>query len=74
VETEPDAGSVKWGVSTTQAYFAKEHNHFFDGIDLSLIDWMRPFSEDKRESYCDLPRRMPSRRRGLQTRQGAFRR
>ena len=50
-ETEPDEGSIKWGVSTTQAYFPKDNSEFFDGNDLSIIDWIRQFSEDKRESY-----------------------
>ncbi len=48
---EPDSGSVKWGASITPAYFPKDHNSFFDGFDADLIEWMRQFSEDKRESY-----------------------
>ena len=50
-EIEPDEGEVKWGVSTTQAYFPKDNSEFFDGADINIIDWMRQFSEDKRESY-----------------------
>ena len=50
-ELEPDEGEVKWGVSTTQAYFPKDNSGFFDGSELELIDWIRQFSEDKRESY-----------------------
>jgi len=50
-EMEPDEGTVKWGVSTTQAYFPKDHNSFFEGCDLDIMDWMRQFSADKRESY-----------------------
>jgi ATPase subunit of ABC transporter with duplicated ATPase domains len=50
-ELEPDEGSVKWGVSTTQAYFPKDNADFFNECDLDLMDWMRQFSEDKRESY-----------------------
>jgi ATPase subunit of ABC transporter with duplicated ATPase domains len=50
-EMEPDSGTVKWGVSTTQAYFPKDHNRYFENCELSLMDWMRQFSEDKRESY-----------------------
>ena len=50
-ELEPDEGEVKWGVSTTQAYFPKDNSEFFDGSDLDIMDWMRQFSEDKRESY-----------------------
>jgi len=50
-ELDPDEGEIKWGVSTTQAYFPKDNSEFFDGGDLELIDWIRQFSEDKRESY-----------------------
>ena len=50
-EEAPDSGSVKWGASITPAYFPKEHNRYFENCDLDLIDWMRQFSEDKRESY-----------------------
>ena len=50
-ELEPDAGSIKWGVSTTQAYFPKDNSAYFNDCDLDLMDWMRQFSEDKRESY-----------------------
>ncbi|MDO4750024.1 MAG: ATP-binding cassette domain-containing protein [Eubacteriales bacterium] len=50
-ELEPDEGTVKWGISTTQAYFPKDHNHFFENCEYDLMDWMRQFSVDKRESY-----------------------
>ena len=50
-DLEPDEGSVKWGVSTTQAHFPKDNDVYFEGSTDNLIDWMRQFSEDKRESY-----------------------
>ena len=50
-EEEPDTGSVKWGASITPSYFPKDHNSYFEGCDFDLIEWMRQFSEDKRESY-----------------------
>ena len=50
-EEEPDSGSVKWGASITTAYFPKDHNSYFENCDYDLIDWMRQFSSDKRESY-----------------------
>ena len=50
-EIEPDEGTVKWGVSTTQAYFPKDNSDYFNDNDLNIMDWMRQFSEDKRESY-----------------------
>ena len=48
---QPDEGEVKWGVSTTQAYFPKDHSEYFDGSEYDIMDWMRQFSADKRESY-----------------------
>ena len=50
-EMEPDEGTIKWGVSTTQSYFPKDNGEYFDECDLDIMDWMRQFSEDKRESY-----------------------
>jgi len=50
-EEEPDSGTVKWGASITPSYFPKDHNSYFEGSDFDLIEWMRQFSEDKRESY-----------------------
>ena len=43
-ELEPDEGTVKWGVSTTQAYFPKDNSAYFDACELPLMDWMRQFS------------------------------
>ncbi|MBW8351256.1 ATP-binding cassette domain-containing protein [Bacillus sp. IITD106] len=51
-ELEPDAGTYKWGVTTSQAYFPKDNSEFFDGCDLSLVDWLRQFSpKDDSESF-----------------------
>lgn len=47
----PDSGTIKWGVSTSQSYFPKDNSEFFEGSDLSLIDWMRQYSRDDAESY-----------------------
>ena len=50
-EEEPDSGTIKWGVSTTQSYMPRDNSAFFEGCELSIMDWMRQFSADKRESY-----------------------
>ena len=50
-EMEPDGGSFKWGLTTTQSYFPKDNSKYFEGVDLSLIDWLRQFSEDQHEEY-----------------------
>ncbi|MEH7884818.1 ATP-binding cassette domain-containing protein [Bacillus sp. JJ1609] len=51
-EMEPDSGSFKWGITTTQAYFPKDNSEFFEGCDLTLVDWLRQFSpKDDSESF-----------------------
>ena len=50
-EEEPDSGTVKWGASIAYSYFPKDNSSYFENCDFDLIDWMRQFSEDKRESY-----------------------
>ncbi len=49
-EIQPDSGSYKWGVSTTQAYFPKENRKYFD-VDLNVVDWLRQYSEEKDENF-----------------------
>ena len=48
---EPDSGKVEWGVTTSQSYFPKDNSEYFENVDLSLIDWLRQFSEDQHEEY-----------------------
>jgi ATPase subunit of ABC transporter with duplicated ATPase domains len=50
-EIPPDDGTFRWGVTTTQAYLPKDHNSYFENIQLNLIDWLREFSEDKSENF-----------------------
>ena len=44
-ELEPDEGTFKWGVTTSQSYFPSDNSEFFDGVDDSLIDWIRNYSD-----------------------------
>ncbi|NLY45639.1 MAG: ATP-binding cassette domain-containing protein [Tissierella sp.] len=48
---EADSGSYKWGQTITTSYFPKDNSEFFDDVDLSLVDWLRQFSEEKSEIY-----------------------
>ncbi len=51
-ECEPDNGSFKWGISTSRSYFPKDNSEFFNDCDLSIIDWIRQYSEnDITETY-----------------------
>ena len=47
----PDSGTFKWGVTTSQSYLPKNHNQYFDGVEYSLVDWLRQYSEEKSESF-----------------------
>jgi ATPase subunit of ABC transporter with duplicated ATPase domains len=50
-ELEADSGDFKWGVTTSQAYFPKDNTSYFEGVDLSLVDWMRQFTKDQTETF-----------------------
>ena len=50
-EMEPDGGDFKWGITTTQSYFPSDNSEYFEGIDLSLVDWLRQFSKDQTETF-----------------------
>ena len=45
-EMEPDSGSFKWGVTTSQAYFPKDNSAEFDS-DLVIYDWLQQYSPVK---------------------------
>ena len=49
-EMEPDEGSYKWGVTTSQSYFPKDNTAIFDN-DLIIVDWLTQFSEIKDATY-----------------------
>lgn len=49
-EMEPDSGSFKWGVTTSQAYFPKDSTKEFDN-DLIIVDWLTQYSEIKDVTY-----------------------
>ena len=49
-EEEPDEGTFKWGVTTTQGYFPKDNTKEFDN-DLVIADWLAQYSEDKDVTY-----------------------
>lgn len=49
-ELEPDEGTYKWGVTTSQAYFPKDSTAEFDN-DLTIADWLTQYSEIKDATY-----------------------
>lgn len=51
-EMEPDSGTFKWGVTTSQAYFPKDNGEYFKGDEPTLVDWLRQYSpNDQSESF-----------------------
>ena len=49
-ELEPDEGTYKWGVTTSQAYFPKDNTAEFDN-DLTIADWLTGYSPVKDATY-----------------------
>lgn len=49
-EIEPDEGSYKWGVTTSQAYFPKDNTREFSGSE-TIVDWLMPYSPEKDVTY-----------------------
>lgn len=49
-ELEPDSGEVKWGVTTTQAYFPKDNTELFKGSE-TIVDFLMPFSPEDDVTY-----------------------
>ncbi len=43
-EMEPDSGSVKWGVTTSQAYLPKDNSDEFEGNEQAIVDWLRQYA------------------------------
>jgi ATPase subunit of ABC transporter with duplicated ATPase domains len=49
-EMEPDEGSYKWGVTTSQAYFPKDSSGEFTA-DLNIVEWLSQFTDEDDMSY-----------------------
>lgn len=47
---EQDSGSYDWGVTISTSYFPKDNTRFFHE-DVSIVDWLRQFSEEKDDTY-----------------------
>ncbi len=53
-ELEPDSGSFKWGVSTSQSYFPQDNTAFFSGAagEMSILEWLGQYAQDENtETY-----------------------
>ena len=49
-EMEPDEGTYKWGITTSQAYFPKDNTAEFDN-DMTITDWLTGYSPVKDATY-----------------------
>ena len=49
-EMEPDEGTYKWGVTTSQSYFPKDNTAEFDN-DMTIADWLTGYSPAKDATY-----------------------
>ena len=49
-EMEPDEGSYKWGLTTTQSYFPKDNSAEFANDD-TIVEWLTQYSPEKDVTY-----------------------
>ncbi len=49
-EMEPDEGSYRWGLTTSQSYFPKDNTKDFSG-DETIVEWLTQYSEEKDVTY-----------------------
>ncbi len=49
-EMEPDEGTYKWGLTTSQSYFPKDNSREFDNDD-TIVDWLTQYSPEKDVTY-----------------------
>lgn len=50
-EMEPDAGTFKWGVSTSRSYFPQDNSAYFGDTEDSILKWLEQYSKDTTETY-----------------------
>lgn len=43
-EIEPDAGTFKWGVTTSRSYLPKDHSSEFPNPDINILEWLRQYA------------------------------
>ncbi len=39
-------GTFNWGITTSQSYFPKDNNEYFENCELSLVDWLRQYAKE----------------------------
>jgi len=46
---EADAGTYKWGVTTTRDLLPKDNTNYFEGSEYNLVDWLRQYSPNEKD-------------------------
>lgn len=50
-EIQPETGKFNYGITIKHAYLPNDNSPYFEGVDLSLIDWLRQYSKEKDETF-----------------------
>ena len=50
-KVQPDAGTVKWGKTITLSVLPQNNNEYFEGCELTLVEWLSQFSNDHYEEF-----------------------
>ena len=50
-QAEADSGSFKWGATITASYMPQDNDSFFDGLEISLTDWLKQYSKETDENF-----------------------
>lgn len=50
-ELAADSGACTWGITTSINYFPTDNSKYFNGSEETLVDWLRPYSKEKDESF-----------------------
>lgn len=50
-ETPADSGKFTWGITTSLTYYPTDNSKFFQGDEATLVEWLRPYSKEKDESF-----------------------
>ncbi len=46
-ELTPQKGTVKWGTTTTKAYFPQDGGHLFPQKELTIMEWIKQFTDNQ---------------------------
>ncbi|MGN0805836.1 MAG: ABC-F family ATP-binding cassette domain-containing protein, partial [Candidatus Coproplasma sp.] len=50
-KVQPDSGTIRWGKTISVSYFPENNNEYFQGCNLTLVEWLSQYSSDHYEEY-----------------------